>query len=300
MDTTVNVLNGMEFEAASDDEKIEDTKEYLNGLSISEKASFYTLIMYYASSDEGTESYNNYAGMMDESSMALALEQWLAYNPDNEILLRIYDEYIAGASFEDNMKDFGKVSYEAPSTISIYTDSFENKDAIAECIARYNETASEDARITYTDYVAMLTSSITTIINGISYVLIAFVAISLVVSCIMIGIITHISVMERTKEIGILRSLGASKSNISQVFNAETFIIGCCSGILGIIVSLIAILPINAIIASLTGINDLKAQLPLYSALILIVISIVITMIGGLLPAKSAAKKDPVIALRTE
>ncbi len=299
-DTTVNVLNGMEFEAASDDEKIEDTKEYLNGLSISEKASFYTLIMYYASSDEGTESYNNYAGMMDESSMALALEQWLAYNPDNEILLRIYDEYIAGASFEDNMKDFGKVSYEAPSTISIYTDSFENKDAIAECIARYNETASEDARITYTDYVAMLTSSITTIINGISYVLIAFVAISLVVSCIMIGIITHISVMERTKEIGILRSLGASKSNISQVFNAETFIIGCCSGILGIIVSLIAILPINAIIASLTGINDLKAQLPLYSALILIVISIVITMIGGLLPAKSAAKKDPVIALRTE
>ena len=159
-------------------------------------------------------------------------------DPDQEVLLTIYDEYIAGSTYEENMKSFGKVSYDAPSSISIYTDSFENKENIADCIAKYNEKADEDARIVYNDYVAMLTSSITTIIDGISYVLIAFVAISLIVSCIMIGIITHISVMERTKEIGILRALGASKRNISQVFNAETFIIGCCAGILGIGISL--------------------------------------------------------------
>lgn len=146
----------------------------------------------------------------------------------------------------------------------------------------------------------MLTSSITTIIDGISYALIAFVAISLVVSCIMIGIITHISVMERTKEIGILRALGASKRNISQVFNAETFIIGCCAGVLGIGVSLVAIIPINAILQNLTGITGLEAQLPVSSAVILIALSIVLTIISGLLPAKKAAKQDPVIALRTE
>lgn len=209
-------------------------------------------------------------------------------------------KYIAGSTYEDNMTAFGKVSYDAPASINIYTDSFEDKDAIAECIQDYNKTASENAQITYTDYVAMLTSSITTIIDGISYVLVAFVAISLVVSCIMIGIITHISVMERTKEIGILRALGASKRNISQVFNAETFIIGCCAGLLGIGVSFVALIPINSIIEKVSGLTGLEAQLPFTSSLILIATSIVITIIGGLLPAKKAAKKDPVIALRTE
>ena len=237
---------------------------------------------------------------MDETAMAAALDGWLAGEPDQEILLRVYEEYLAGSTYEENLKAFGKVSYDAPASISIYTDSFENKDAIAACIASYNETAPEDAQITYTDYVALLTSSITTIINGISYVLIAFVAISLVVSCIMIGIITHISVMERTKEIGILRALGASKRNISQVFNAETFIIGCCAGLLGIGISLLALFPINAIIARVSGLSDLTAQLPAQSSLILIAISIVITVLGGLIPAKSAAKKGPAIALRTE
>lgn len=242
------------------------------------------------------------AGAMptDETSMAAALDQWLAGDPDRDILLIVYEEYIAGSTYEDNLKAFGKVSYDAPSSISIYTDSFENKDAISLCIEHYNEGVEDSARITYTDYVALLTSSITTIIDGISYVLIAFVAISLVVSCIMIGIITHISVMERTKEIGILSALGASKSNISQVFNAETFIIGCCAGVLGIGVSLLLLFPINSIIAKLSGLTDLTAQLPLQSSLVLILISIVITIIGGLLPAKKAAKKDPVIALRTE
>ena len=146
----------------------------------------------------------------------------------------------------------------------------------------------------------MLTSSVTTIIDGISYVLIAFVGISLLVSCIMIGIITHISVMERTKEIGILRALGASKRNISQVFNAETFIIGCCAGLLGIGLSMMALVPINSMNEKLSGITGLNAQLPIASSFVLIVISIAITILGGLLPAKKAAKKDPVVALRTE
>lgn len=149
-------------------------------------------------------------------------------------------------------------------------------------------------------YVALLISSITTIIDTVSYAIIAFVAISLVVSSIMIGIITHISVMERTKEIGILRALGASKHNISQVFNAETFIIGCCAGILGIGISQIATIPINIVIQKFSGLTSLSAQLPLNSSLFLIAISIIITIIGGLLPAKKAANKDPVIALRSE
>lgn len=288
----INVLTGMAFEAPDDAAKAEDAKEYLSNLSVSEKASFYKLMMYYSGADGNAAT--------DETTAAAAMDMWLANSPSEEILLKVYDEYVSGTSYEDNMKSFGKVSYDAPASISIYTDTFENKDAIAECIASYNEGVSEEAYITYTDYVALMTSSITTIIDGISYVLVAFVSISLVVSCIMIGIITHISVMERTKEIGILRALGASKRNISQVFNAETFIIGCCAGILGIGVSWLAIIPINAIIGNLTGIADLKAQLPVVSALILILISIVITIIGGLLPAKKAAKKDPVIALRTE
>ena len=298
-DPAVNVLNGMKFESPDDAAKAADAKEYLTNLGISEKASFYRLMMYYA---QGSEEASAAAGtmVMEETTMAAALDQWLAGEPDQEILLKVYEEYIAGSTYEDNLKAFGKVSYDAPSSISIYTDSFENKDAIADCIKAYNETAGEDAQITYTDYVAMLTSSITTIINGISYVLIAFVAISLVVSCIMIGIITHISVMERTKEIGILRALGASKRNISQVFNAETFIIGCCAGLLGIGVSLLALFPINVIIEKVSGLTDLTAQLPVQSSIILIAISIVITILGGLLPAKKAAKKDPVIALRTE
>ena len=289
----MNVLTGIQFASANSAEKATDAKNYLSSLSVSEKASFYKLMMYYAGS-------SGIPSVTDEASMAAALDMWLAGNPSEEILIKVYDEYIAGATYEDNLSAFGKVSYDAPYSISIYTDTFENKEAISDCIAKYNETVSESEQITYTDYVALLTSSLTTIVNGISYVLIAFVSISLIVSCIMIGIITHISVMERTKEIGILRALGASKRNISQVFNAETFIIGCLAGLLGIGVSYLAMLPINAIIAKLSGISGLTAQLPFTSSLILILISIGITILGGLLPAKKAAKKDPVVALRTE
>ena len=189
---------------------------------------------------------------------------------------------------------------ETPSVIRIYASTFADKDAIADEIAAYNASVAEEQQITYTDYVALLMSSITTIIQAISYVLIAFVAISLVVSSIMIGIITYISVLERTKEIGILRSIGASKGDISKVFNAETLIEGFVSGAMGIGVSLLLLIPINMLVHHLTGIGALSAILPWRAGVILVLISMILTLIAGLIPSRLAAKKDPVEALRTE
>ena len=189
---------------------------------------------------------------------------------------------------------------ESPSTINIYAATFEDKDAIAGAIERYNETVSEEDKIEYTDMVALLMSSITTIINVISYVLIAFVAISLVVSSIMIGIITYISVLERTKEIGILRAIGASKKDVSRVFNAETFIIGLTAGVIGIVSTLLLNIPINIIVHDLTGIMAINSTLPVAGAVGLVIISVALTFIAGLIPSGLAAKKDPVEALRTE
>ena len=237
---------------------------------------------------------------MGEADMAQIVQYWLDNLAKQDALVQIYEDYMGRSSYDENMKKFGLVSYDAPSAISLYTDSFEGKDGIAASIDHYNKQKTEEDQIVYTDYVALLTTSITTIINAISYVLIGFVAVSLFVSCIMIGVITNISVLERTKEIGVLRALGASKRNISLVFNAETFIIGCLSGLIGVGVSLLAIIPINSIVHGLMDNNSLSAKLPLVSGLILIVISIVITIIGGLIPSRKAAKKDPVIALRTE
>lgn len=310
-DKDINVLNNMRFEAKDDDAKIEDAKEYISNLSDSDKATFYQAIMYFENEgDSGTNavsalgsSTTAYAmgGTTDyDAMMASMLDSWLEDDPDKDILLSVYDEYIDGASYADNLKSFGKISYDAPSSIAIYTDSFENKDAITECIAQYNTTADEEAKITYTDYVALLTSSITSIVDVISYVLIAFVAVSLIVSSIMIGIITYISVLERTKEIGILRAIGASKRNISQVFNAETFIIGLCSGVIGVGISLLTLIPANALIHHLTGIETINAALSPVAATILVVLSVILTLIGGLIPSKKAAKKDPVTALRSE
>ena len=162
------------------------------------------------------------------------------------------------------------------------------------------EEGQDEKVITYTDVVGTLMSSVTTIIDIISYVLIAFVAISLVVSSIMIGVITYISVLERRKEIGILRAIGASKKNISQVFNAETFIIGLCAGVLGILISLLLLIPGNALIHFLAGTNEVSAVLPAVPAVNLIMLSVVLTLLGGLIPSKKAAKSDPVTALRTE
>ena len=290
----INVLNGMRFEAKNKSQKLSEAKKYLKGLSISDKAAIYGLLAY----QSGAQGANPQPA--GETEMAAMLDAYLDGDPNKEFLLSAYDEYIDGATYEDNMNSFGKVSYDAPNSISIYTDSFENKEAIADCIENYNKTVEKDKKIVYTDYVAMLTSSITSIVDVISYVLIAFVAVSLFVSCIMIGIITHISVLERTKEIGILRAIGASKRNISQVFNAETVIIGLFSGGLGVFISWLLTFLINLIIQGALDSSEVSAQLPLLSALILVLISVVITVIGGLIPAKKAAKKDPVIALRSE
>ena len=222
-----------------------------------------------------------------------------------EQFVYLYDHYMpptrSSSTYEDNLKRLGYTRLESPSAISIYATTFAQKDQIADLIQDYNDgVASEDDEITYTDYVALLMSSITGIISGISYLLIAFVSISLVVSSIMIGIITNISVLERTKEIGILRAVGASKRDVSRVFNAETLIVGLAAGLLGILVSVAATFPINALIHDLTGLTDLTAVLPPAAGAILVAISVVLTVFAGLIPSRGAAKKDPVEALRSE
>ena len=208
------------------------------------------------------------------------------------------------ASYENNLAALGYVDFDVPSGIDIYPKDFESKEQVVKILDDYNSKMEEEGKeeqvITYTDVVGTLMSSVTDIIDIISYVLIAFVAISLVVSSIMIGVITYISVLERKKEIGILRAIGASKGNISQVFNAETFIIGFCAGAMGIIISLLLLIPGNALIHYLAGTDAVNAVLPVRPAVILILLSVGLTLIGGLIPSRKAAKSDPVTALRTE
>ncbi len=219
-----------------------------------------------------------------------------------EQLVLYYDEVLefSESSYENNLKELGYVDIDSPASINLYAASFEQKDIIEEAILSYNDNVPDLEKITYTDYVGLMMSSVTTIINAITYVLIAFVAISLIVSSIMIGVITLISVQERTKEIGILRAIGASKKNVSRMFNAETVIIGFTSGALGIIITYLLCIPINAILHAVTDISNLNAILPIPVALILIAISVLLTLFAGIIPSRSAAKKDPVVALRTE
>ena len=213
-----------------------------------------------------------------------------------------YDEVLvfSESTYEDNLLAMGYIDMESPAAINIYASSFENKDIITDAIADYNKNVEDIKQIKYTDYVGIMMSSITTIIDAITYVLIAFVAISLVVSSIMIGVITLISVQERTKEIGILRAIGASKKNVSRMFNAETMIVGFSAGLLGVVVTYILCIPINMILHEVTGIGNLSAMLPVPAAAILVGISVILTLISGIIPSRSAAKKDPVVALRTE
>ena len=236
-----------------------------------------------------------------EATKITLLEAELNGATDEDYAL-YYDEVtnFSSSTYEDNLVKIGSVDLNSPYTINLYASTFENKDVIVNAIDEYNDSVSQEKVIEYTDFFGFLMSSITTIINAITYVLIAFVAISLIVSSIMIGVITLISVQERTKEIGILRAIGASKRDVSSMFNAETIIIGLASGILGVGVTYILCLPINLILHLLTGIAMLNAQLPIGAALILIGISVLLTLISGIIPARSAAKKDPVVALRTE
>lgn len=236
----------------------------------------------------------------DMNNLSPEQKAYLSTLSQNELaeVLKNYQEN-AAATFESNLKKLGIVDLDKPSTINIYAKGFEDKEAIAELIEDYNQTNSEENQISYTDFIAVMMNGVSNIINIISYVLMAFVSISLVVSSIMIGIITYISVLERTKEIGILRSIGASKKDISRVFNAETLIIGASAGLLGIIVTILLNIPINIIIKNIANVNNISS-LPINGAVILVLISMFLTVIAGLIPAKMASKKDPVEALRTE
>ena len=245
--------------------------------------------------DEDTSSTEN-----------LTTEQRMAMSKlSSEEIAKMMEAYSAnkGASYEKNLQKLGAVDIDTPTSISIYPKDFESKDKISSAIEEYNQKQRNDGKeentISYTDIVGTMMKSVSQIINTISYVLIAFVAISLIVSSIMIGIITYISVLERTKEIGILRAIGASKKDISRVFNAETLIIGLISGLIGIGITVLLTLPINSMIYAVTGVKVVTA-VPFKAGVVLVLISMFLTIIAGLIPAKIASKKDPVIALRTE
>ena len=247
---------------------------------------------------EGEASTFSYDNLSTEQKMTLA-------NLSAEDLAKVMETYNqnVNASYENNLETLGAINLDSPSSINIYPKDFDSKDRITAAIEEYNQKQRDDGKeentISYTDIVGVMMSSVSQIIDTISYVLIAFVAISLIVSSIMIGIITYISVLERTKEIGILRAIGASKKDISRVFNAETFIVGLIAGLLGIGITILLNIPINSIIYTLTGV-EVNVALPVAGGVILVLISMILTIIAGLIPAKMASKRDPVEALRTE
>ena len=260
--------------------------------SNTENMTYDGLIAYITTLPEDKQAeYNAYIGQMKASNMS-----------DEQIVERFksaIETEDSSATFDGNLSLMGVSDLDEPSAINIYPKDFEAKETVSDLITDYNNKAEDQNKITYTDYIGLMLSSVTTIINAISYILIAFVSISLVVSSIMIGIITYISVLERTKEIGILRAMGASKRDVSRVFNAETLIVGFVAGAIGIGITLLLLIPANAIITVLTDISGLAA-LPIEGGIALVVISMLLTFIAGLFPSKLAAKRDPVKALRSE
>ncbi len=236
-----------------------------------------------------------------DAQMAVFVDSFLK-TADEKTLAKMYDELLSAqaTTHQAALLALGAVDKDLPSSISLYMDSFEDKEKVAALINEYNQTAGEGNQLSYVDYLAVMISGVTTIINAISYVLIAFVAVSLVVSSIMIGIITYISVLERIKEIGILRAVGASRKDVRRVFTAEAFIIGLAAGLLGILISFLLTFPINAVIFALTKDASIKAILPVSGAVILVGISALLSLLAGWLPSRIAAKKDPVEALRAE
>ena len=238
---------------------------------------------------------------LGDDRTAILLDAWIV-SADDASLVKMYDSLVAkeAGTLETSLSSLGLVNSDFPSSISLYTETFDNKEKIAAQIREYNRSVPEEDRISYTDYVALMISSVTTIINVITYVLIAFVAVSLLVSSIMIGIITYISVLERTKEIGILRAVGASRKDVRRVFTSEALIIGLAAGILGVLISGFLTIPINSIIHRLSGDQAINATLPIQGALLLVAISAVLSLVAGWLPSRIAAKKNPVEALRSE
>lgn len=269
-----NVFTGKPFDSAVSDMNYEQLIAYISTLPENEKT-----------------EYQSYIAQMQSAGL------------DNEQIAERFKSAMKSKSdadtYDGNLTKMGVSDLNKPSGINIYPKDFEAKETISELISDYNSSAADNEKITYTDYIGLMLSSVTTIINAISYILIAFVSISLIVSSIMIGIITYISVLERTKEIGILRAMGASKRDVSRVFNAETLIVGFTAGAIGIIVTLLLLIPINAIIGAITDISSL-AVLPVGGAVLLIAISMLLTLVAGLFPSKVAAKKDPVTALKSE
>ena len=278
-----------------------DVKSYIEAMSDEDMTEMFTQMVTEQTKTQYAAQVQAQLSAMTSEQLSAALDMAMPSYTDNQMAL-YYDEVLefSDSTYESNLIELGCIDLANPSTINLYASSFENKDVIENAIAAYNENVDELSKISYTDYVGLMMSSVTTIINAITYVLIAFVAISLIVSSIMIGVITLISVQERTKEIGILRAIGASKKNVSNMFNAETVIIGFTSGTLGVIITWLLCIPINAILHHLTGIANLNAFLPLPAALVLIGISVLLTLISGIIPSRSAAKKDPVVALRSE
>lgn len=291
MEHLINKVNDSEIVKA---QKASPDTDVLTGLPFetNENMTYEELMAYIAALPEN-----------EHAEYAAYTEQMTAAGMTNEQIAERFNSAIkaknSSATYEGNLSLMGVSDLKRPSVINIYPKDFEAKETVAELIDDYNSAAAGNEKITYTDYIGLMLSSVTTIINAISYILIAFVSISLIVSSIMIGIITYISVLERTKEIGILRAMGASKRDVSRVFNAETLIVGFSAGVIGILITLLLLIPINAIIGAITDISGL-AVLPVAGAAALIIISMLLTLIAGLFPSKIAAKKDPVTALRSE
>ena len=275
--------------------------EYAQAMSVEELTEIYSQMVVMQFRMELSNQVRKQMAGVPQEQLVMMLTGAMATFTQEQLAL-YYDEVteFSESTLEENLRILGAVDLDNPATISLYASSFENKDTLEAYINDYNKSVEELKQIKYTDYVGLIMSAVTTIIDAITYVLIAFVAISLIVSSIMIGVITLISVQERTKEIGILRALGASKRNVSSLFNAETVIVGLAAGLLGVGVTYLLCIPINAIIYHLTEISQLRAILPGNVAVVLVIISVVLTLICGLIPARSAAKKDPVVALRTE
>ncbi len=285
-------------QASLDESQVED---YIAAMSDEELSDLFTQMAEEQFKAQYAAQVQQQLAAMEPAQMAAALDAAIDTYTTQQCA-QYYDEVLtfSDSTYEENLVQLGYIDLDDPASISLYAASFEDKDVIEQAIADYNETKDDLEQIQYTDYIGLMLSSITTIINAITYVLIAFVAVSLVVSSIMIGVITLISVQERTKEIGILRAIGASKRNVSSMFNAETVIIGFTSGALGVLITWVLCIPINAILHHLTGIQTLSAFLPLPTALVLVLISTALTLFSGIIPSRSAAKKDPVVALRTE
>ncbi|MBQ9103666.1 MAG: ABC transporter permease, partial [Clostridia bacterium] len=293
-----DIANALAIESGLDPAQI---KEYLSNMSEDELKALITPLLQEQIKMQYAMHVESSLASLTETQKVQMLESALPTYTATQCAL-YYDEVMvfSDGSLENNLKTFGAVDLATPHAINIYATTFDDKEVIENCITSYNDSVEETKKIKYTDYVGLLMGSVTQIIDAVTYVLIAFVAISLIVSSIMIGVITLISVQERTKEIGVLRAIGASKKDVSSMFNAETIIIGFSSGMIGVLVTYLLCIPINIILRALTGLATLKATLPIGAAVILVVISMLLTLISGIIPSRSASKKDPVVALRTE